>query len=182
MNLPVLAIWGIILYGALCLVLWLSMMFSRIHLCCSMYCYFISFYGWKICQCIDILHASWVAQLVKNRPAMEETLVWFLGQKDTLEKKMALSSYVSKNTTPVFLPGESPWTEEPGRLQSIGSRKVGHDWVTKDSTTQTYYIWLFIYPLMEIWVISTFWLSWIVLLWSFIFKNLFEYLLLILWG
>ena len=29
--------------------------------------------------------------------------------------------------TPVFLPGESPWTEEPGGLQSKGSRRVGHD-------------------------------------------------------
>ena len=29
--------------------------------------------------------------------------------------------------TPVFLPGESPWTEEPGRLQSMGSQRVGHD-------------------------------------------------------
>ena len=29
--------------------------------------------------------------------------------------------------TPVFLPGESPWTEEPGRLQSMGLQKVGHD-------------------------------------------------------
>ena len=30
--------------------------------------------------------------------------------------------------TPVFLPGESPWTEEPGGLQSIGSQRGGHDW------------------------------------------------------
>ena len=29
--------------------------------------------------------------------------------------------------TPVFLPGESPWTEEPGRLQSIVSQRIGHD-------------------------------------------------------
>ena len=38
--------------------------------------------------------------------------------------------------TPVFLPGESPWMEEPGGLQSVGSQRVGHDWVTKRSTTQ----------------------------------------------
>ena len=36
--------------------------------------------------------------------------------------------------TPVFLPGESPWTEEPGGLQSMGSQRVGHDWATKPST------------------------------------------------
>ena len=33
--------------------------------------------------------------------------------------------------TPVFLPGESPWTEESGRLQSMGSQRAGHDWATK---------------------------------------------------
>ena len=38
------------------------------------------------------------------------------------------------NPTPVFWPGESPWTEEHGRLQSMGSQRVGHDWVTKHST------------------------------------------------
>ena len=36
--------------------------------------------------------------------------------------------------TPVLLPGESPWTEKPGRLQSIGSQRVGHDRATKHST------------------------------------------------
>ena len=35
--------------------------------------------------------------------------------------------------TPVFLPGESPWTEEPGGLQSVGLQRVGHDWATKHS-------------------------------------------------
>ena len=36
--------------------------------------------------------------------------------------------------TPVFSPGGSPWTEEPGGLQSMGSQRVGHDWETKHST------------------------------------------------
>ena len=35
---------------------------------------------------------------------------------------------------PVFLPGELPWTEEPGRLRSMGSQRVRHDWATKPST------------------------------------------------
>ena len=39
---------------------------------------------------------------------------------------------------PVFLLGEYPWTEEPGRLQSMGSQRVGHDSVTKHSTAHTY--------------------------------------------
>ena len=37
--------------------------------------------------------------------------------------------------TSVFLPGESPWTEEPGGLQSIGLQRVGHNWATKLSTS-----------------------------------------------
>ena len=59
---------------------------------------------------------------VKNPPAMQElqeTWVRSLGWEDPLEKGMA--------TTPVFLPGESPWTEEPGRLKSVGLQRVGHD-------------------------------------------------------
>ena len=36
--------------------------------------------------------------------------------------------------TPVFLPGESPWTEEPGGLDSTGLQRVGHDWATKHTS------------------------------------------------
>ena len=36
-------------------------------------------------------------------------------------------------STPVFLPGEAPWTEEPGELQSTGLQRVGQNWVTKDT-------------------------------------------------
>ena len=59
--------------------------------------------------------ASLVAQMVKNLPEMQETWVRSLGW-DPLEEGMA-----------VFLPGECPWTEEPGGLQSIGSQRVRHD-------------------------------------------------------
>ena len=38
--------------------------------------------------------------------------------------------------TPVFLPGECPWTEESGGLQSMGSQRVKHDWATKHSIVQ----------------------------------------------
>ena len=56
-----------------------------------------------------------MAQSVKNLPAMQETTqVQSLGRQDPLEKGMA--------TTPVFLAWEIPWTEEPGRLQSMGSQ------------------------------------------------------------
>ena len=54
--------------------------------------------------------ASLVAQLVKNPPVVQQTWVRSLGWEDPLEEGMA----ASKNT-PVFLPRESPWTEEPVR-------------------------------------------------------------------
>ena len=62
-----------------------------------------------------------MAQKVKNPPAMQEpqeTQVQSLGWEDPMEKGRA---------TPVYLTGESPWTEEPGRLQSMGLQRVGHD-------------------------------------------------------
>ena len=65
--------------------------------------------------------ASLVAQTVKNLPAMQETWVRSLGWEEPLEEGTA--------TTPVLLPGESPWTEKPGKLQSMGSQRVGHNWV-----------------------------------------------------
>ena len=65
--------------------------------------------------------ASLVAQTVKNLPAMLETWVRFLGRKNPLEKEMATHSCI--------LAWRIPWTEEPGRLQSMGSQRVGHDCV-----------------------------------------------------
>ena len=62
---------------------------------------------------------SLVAQTVKNLPAMQNIQVQSLGQEDPLEKEMATHS----NT----LAWKIPWTEKPGRLQSVGSQRVGHD-------------------------------------------------------
>ena len=62
--------------------------------------------------------ASLVAQMVKNLPVMQETQVQFLGQEDTLEEEMATHCKI--------LAWEIPWTEEPGRLQSMGLQRVGH--------------------------------------------------------
>ena len=59
-----------------------------------------------------------IAQLVKNLPAMQE-LVQFLGWEDPLEKEMATHSSI--------LAWKTPWTEEPGGLQSMGSQRVGPD-------------------------------------------------------
>ena len=63
--------------------------------------------------------ASLAAQTIKNLSAMWETWVQSLGQEDTLEKDMATHSSI--------LAWRIPWMEEPGRLQSMGSQRVGHD-------------------------------------------------------
>ena len=60
-----------------------------------------------------------VAQRLKCLPEMQETWVRSLGREDPLEKEMATHS-----TTLAF---KIPWMKEPGRLQSVGSRRVGHD-------------------------------------------------------
>ena len=68
------------------------------------------------------LWASPMAQQVKNPPAMQETeeiQVRSLGQEDSLEKEMATYSSI--------LALKIPWTKEPGRLQFLGSQRVGHD-------------------------------------------------------
>ena len=67
--------------------------------------------------------ASLVAKLVKNPRAMQETSVQSLGWEDPLEKDMAIYSSV--------LAWRILWTEELGRLQSMGSQRVGHDLVIK---------------------------------------------------
>ena len=60
-----------------------------------------------------------VAQTVKHLTAMWETQVRSLGQEDPLEKEMATHSSI--------LAWKIPWTEEPGKVQSMGSQRVGHD-------------------------------------------------------
>ena len=67
---------------------------------------------------INSMGASLVAQLVKNLLAMQETPVQFLGREVPLEKGQAATS--------VFFPGKSTRTEEPGRLWSMWSQRVGH--------------------------------------------------------
>ena len=60
-----------------------------------------------------------VAQMVKNLPAVQDTWVLFLGWEDSLEKGMEVHSSI--------LAWRIPWMEEPGRLQSMGSLRAGHD-------------------------------------------------------
>ena len=60
-----------------------------------------------------------MAQMIKNLPAVQETLVGSLGQEDPLEKGIATHSSI--------LAWEILWTVEPGGLQSVGLQRVGHD-------------------------------------------------------
>ena len=83
---------------------------------------------------------SLVAQMVKRLSTMQETRVWSLGREDPLEKEMAIHSSI--------IAWKIPWTEEPGRLQSMGSQRVEHDWATSHAYVHTLYVGL---PL---------WLSW----------------------
>ena len=66
-----------------------------------------------------MLGASLVVQRVKTLPAMQETLVQSLGQKDPLEKGM--------ETHCSILALRIPWTEESGKLQFMGSQRVRHN-------------------------------------------------------
>ena len=65
------------------------------------------------------MRTSLVAQMVKRLPTMRETRVQSLLWEDPLEKEMAPHSSI--------LAWKIPWMEEPGRLQSMGSQRVGHN-------------------------------------------------------
>ena len=69
-----------------------------------------------------------VAQMVKNLHALQETWVRSLGWEDLLEKGMVTHCSILA------------WTEEPGQLQSMGSQRVRHNWVT--NTKQSHWAWI----------------------------------------
>ena len=69
----------------------------------------------NLCKTIGFPDGS----VVKNLPVMQVTQVWPLSQEDPLEKAMANHSSI--------LVWRTPWTEEPGGLQSMGSQRVRHD-------------------------------------------------------
>ena len=79
-----------------------SLLIERGHLCKFVSC----FWGFPGCS------------VVKNPPAMQETQVPSLRQENPLEEGMATHASI--------LAWRIPWTEEPGRLQFMGSRRVGH--------------------------------------------------------
>ena len=77
-----------------------------------------------------------MAQRVKRLPTMWETWVRSLGQEVLLEKEMTTHSSI--------LAQKIPWTEEPDRLQPMGSQKVGHD-----SATSLYFFAIYIRELSK---------------------------------
>ena len=74
----------------------------------------------------NIPWASLVAQMENNLPAMQKAQVRSLGREEPLENGMPTHSSI--------LAWRIPWTEEPGELQSMGSQRVRHDWVTNSHT------------------------------------------------
>ena len=92
-------------YMEWCFSIWLFCLHCyKVHLCFTMYLYFISFY----------------------LPVMQETRVWSLGWEVPLVKGMATHSSI--------LAWRIPWTEEPGGPQAIGLQRVGHDWAANTHT------------------------------------------------
>ena len=76
-----------------------------------------------------------VAQMLKRLSAMQETRVRSLGREDPLEKEMAIHSST--------IAWKIPWTEELGRLQSMGSQRAGHNLATEHKT-YLYFDWMFV--------------------------------------
>ena len=73
----------------------------------------------QICISSLLVGASLVAQMVKNPCTMQEIQVGSLGEEDPLKKGLATHSSI--------LAWRIPWIEEPGKLQSMGSQRTGHD-------------------------------------------------------
>ena len=95
------------------------------------------------CKCTEIslsghvfrvyydIYPSLVAQTVKNLPSVQKTWLWSLGWEDPLEKGMATHSSIRA--------WRIVWTEKPGGLQSVGSQRVRHNWVTDTAQQRDIY-------------------------------------------
>ena len=92
-----------------------------------------------IYEAFHSFRASLVVQIVKNLPAVQETWVRSLGWEVPWRGAWLPTSE--------FLPGESPWTEESGRLPSTGWQRVRHNWLTKHSTAHLRYLSFYGWPI-----------------------------------
>ena len=95
------------------------------------------------CQHSNISTTLYVAQTVKCLPTMRETGVRSLGQEQPLEKEMA--TYSSTVAWKIL------WMGDPGRLQSMGSKRVRHDWATSLS------LYMYVQSLSRVWLFATPW-------------------------
>ena len=88
---------------------------------------------------VSLTHCH-VSEMVKNLPAVQEAKVQSLGREGPLERGMATNSRT--------LAWIIPWTGEPGRLQSMGSHRVRHDWATSLSffPPSSPCVWYLLYP------------------------------------
>ena len=89
-----------------------------------------------MCPKVWEVTASLVAQTVKRVPIVRETQVQSLGWEDPLEKEMATHSST--------LAWKIPWTEEPSRLQSMGSQRVRRDWANSLHFTSVNTQWILV--------------------------------------
>ena len=100
-----------------------SLFFSQcqsLHLCQEILASnFLHDFGAVISPSLGYIWTSLVAQTVKRLSTVQETRVQSLGWEDPLEKEMAIHSST--------IAWKIPWTEEPGRLQSMESQRVGQD-------------------------------------------------------
>ena len=87
----------------------------------------MQFNNLKINTLKAIIWASLVAQTVKNLPAAGKESTCNAGDMGSIPGLRKIPWRRAWQPTPVFLPGESPWTEEPGGLQSMGSQRVRQD-------------------------------------------------------
>ena len=88
--------------------------------------------------------ASLVAQIVENLTTRWETWFQIQGWEDTLEKEMAANSSI--------LSWRIPWTEEPGRLQSMSLQTFGHDWATSQGYVfSSCHVWMWELDYKESW-------------------------------
>ena len=91
-----------------------------------------TFRQYKLLYNVNWFLVLWLSSKIIHLPMQEEQElpIWSLGQKDPLEKEMATHSSI--------LAWSIPWTEEPDRLQSMGLKRVGHDWVAGHTHTHTH--------------------------------------------